>query len=101
MYLPRGNQYTLETMHINTLIICRGTANPILGPLTQRSFIMEWKQGILLAECLVPMLANNARILFLKWKKKKKQKPNPHTLSGRNGGKEMIRKDSEGRLNLS
>ena len=87
LYLPRGNQYTLETMHINTLIICRGTANPILGPLTQRSFIMEWKQGILLAECLVPMLANNARILFLKWKKKNKNQTHTHYLVGMVGKK--------------
>ena len=43
------------------------------------------------------MLANDARILFLKWKKGK----HTHTQSSRNGGKEMIRKDSEGRLNLS
>ena len=45
------------------------------------------------------MLANDARILFLKWKKGKHT--HTHTQSSRNGGKEMIRKDSEGRLNLS
>lgn len=45
------------------------------------------------------MLANTARILlYLKWEEggKKKEK-----LPSRNGGKEMIRKGSEGRLNLS
>lgn len=59
---------------------------------------MELKQGIPLTECLGVVQANTVRILlYLKWEEGKEKEKLP----SRNGGKEMIRKGSEGRLNLS